>query len=161
MTSEEMTAKAEALIEKHRQEGSSIIGLLQDVQQAFRFLPEEVLEQIKDQLDVPLSKLYGLATFYSSFRLDPIGKHHVCVCVGTACHVNGATRVAEAIERQLDIRAGETTADGEFTLETVNCLGACALGPLVVVDGEYHSKLDQKNVPKLIKKYQHTAMADI
>ncbi|MCK5007485.1 MAG: NAD(P)H-dependent oxidoreductase subunit E, partial [Spirochaetales bacterium] len=104
-----------------------------------------------------ISIFYSLATFYSSFRLEPIGKKHVCVCVGTACHVRGASKVVDTIERDLQIKAGETSKDGNFTLETVNCLGACALGPLVTVNGEYFGKMDQKKILKLSKSLRQEA----
>ena len=146
--------KVASIIEEYRKERGSIIGLLQDISQEYRYLPEDVMERVSEELEIPLSKLYGLATFYKSFRLDPVGKHHVCVCVGTACHVNGAPKLVDTLERTLDVKPGDTTADQNFTLETVNCVGACALGPLVVVDGEYHGKMDQRKALKLIRKYR-------
>ena len=93
--------KIEELIERHRQDDGSVVGLLQEIQKTYRYLPEEVLKVVSERLDLSLTNLYGLATFYSSFRLEPVGKYHVCVCVGTACHVNGAPKVTEAIEREL------------------------------------------------------------
>jgi NADH-quinone oxidoreductase subunit E len=144
----------EQIIAKYREEGGTVIGLLQDVSGVYRYLPEEVLEQLSDELEIPLAKLYTLSTFYKSFRLEPLGDHHVCVCVGTACHVNGAQKLVDTLERDFHIEAGETTDDGKYTLETVNCLGACAMGPLVVIDGEYHGKMDQKKMQKVLKKYE-------
>jgi len=146
--------KLQELIDKHRDGGGSVIGLLQDIHQESRYLSEEALERVSGGLDVPLSTLYGLVTFYKSFRLEPVGKCHVCVCVGTACHVNGADRIVEAMEQELGIEAGQTTEDQSFTLETVNCVGACALGPLATVNGEYHGKLDAPKARKLIRKQQ-------
>jgi NADH-quinone oxidoreductase subunit E len=148
------TEKIDSIIEKYKNQNGSIIGLLQDVVAVYRYLPEEVLQRITDELDIPLAKLYTLATFYKSFRLEPVGKHHVCICMGTACHVNGAPKITDSVELQLKIKAGSTTKDNKFTLETVNCLGACALGPLIVVDGEYHGKMDQNKMKKLIDKLQ-------
>ena len=148
--------KLEKIIDNHRKNKGSLIGLLQDISESYGYLPENVLEEVSETLNVPLSHLYSLATFYTSFRLEPMGKHHCSICVGTACHVRGATFVVEAIERELKIKAGETTPDGTFTVETVNCLGACALGPLVVIDGDYHGKMDQRKVAKLLKKYEDT-----
>jgi NADH-quinone oxidoreductase subunit E len=142
------------LIQKFRDDGGSVIGLLQDISEEYRYLPEEALQRVSDETGVPLSRLYGLATFYTSFRLEPMGKHHVCVCVGTACHVNGAEKIAECVCRELGVEPGGTTEDQEFTVETVNCLGACALGPLVTVNGEYHSKVDQAKAKKLLKQYK-------
>ena len=146
--------KIDLIIEKYREGRSSLVGLLQDVSEEFGYLSEDVLEKLSDRVNVPLSHMYSLATFYTSFRLDPLGKHHCSVCVGTACHVRGAEPVADEIERELNVRVGETTEDGNFTLEKVNCLGACALGPLVVIDGEYHGKLDQRKIAKLLKQYE-------
>lgn len=143
--------KLPGLIEKYRTESGTVIGLLQDIHEEYGYLPEEVLEQTAKDIDVPLSTLYSLATFYSSFRLEPMGKHHICTCVGTACHVKGAPFVVDTIERELNIKAGETTEDGMFTFDTVNCLGACALAPLVIVDDEYYGKMDQKKVSKLVE----------
>jgi NADH-quinone oxidoreductase subunit E len=148
------TEKLDQIIEKYRNENGSIIGLLQDVVGVYRYLPEEVLEKLSDELGIPLSKLYTLTTFYKSFRLEPIGEHHICVCMGTACHVNGAPKISDSLERELKIKPGETTKDDKFTFETVNCLGACALGPLIVVNGEYHGKMDQNKLKKLINKLQ-------
>jgi len=142
-----------SVMEKYRDEGGTVIGLLQDMQEALGYLPEDALRHVSNEIDVPLSTLYGLATFYSTFRLEPMGKHHICSCFGTACHVKGAPFVVETIERELGIKAGETTEDGEFTLDTVNCLGACALAPLVVVDDEYYGKMDQKKVIKTVKSH--------
>ena len=148
----ETTEALKEIVSRHKAQKGSLIGLLQDLTEELGYLPEEMLREVSRELEVPLSQIYSLATFYTTFRLDPIGKHHVCVCVGTACHVRGASMVVEAVERKLNIKAGETTKDMLFTLETVNCLGACALGPLIVADGEYHGKMDQKKALQLIDK---------
>ncbi len=145
--------KLQEILDRNSKSDSPLVGVLQDVNEEFGYLPEEVLEEISKKLEVPLSLLFSLATFYSSFRLDPIGDHHVCVCVGTACHVRGASRIIESFERELRIEASQTTPDKKYTLDTVNCLGACALGPLVLIDGEYHGKMEQKGVRKLLDKY--------
>ena len=140
------------LLEKFKTEQGSLIGLLQDIHEEFGYLPEEYLREASKYLEIPLSRFYSLVTFYSTFRLEPSGKHHICACVGTACHVRGAPLIVDTIERELKIKAGETTPDGEYTLDVVNCVGACALGPLVTVDGEFHGKMTQKTVKKLMKK---------
>ena len=140
------------LLEKFKTEQGSLIGLLQDIHEEFGYLPEEYLREASRYLEIPLSRFYSLVTFYSTFRLEPIGKHHICACVGTACHVRGAPLIVDTIERELGIKAGETSADGEYTLDVVNCVGACALGPLVTVDGEFHGKMTQKSIKKLMKK---------
>jgi NADH-quinone oxidoreductase subunit E len=146
--------KLDRIIDDYTSKKGSLIGLMQDISEEFGYLPEDVLEETSEKLNVPLSHFYSLATFYSSFRLEPMGKHHCSICVGTACHVRGAGKVVESVERELNIEAGETTEDGQFTVENVNCLGACALGPLVVIDNDYHGNLDQKKVVKLLKQYQ-------
>ena len=144
--------KLEELLEQFKIKKGSLIGLLQDIHEEYGYLPEEYLRKASKSLNIPLSRFYSLVTFYSTFRLEPIGKHHVCACVGTACHVRGAPLIVDTIERELGIKAGETTADGEYTLDVVNCVGACALGPLVTVDGEFHGKMTQKSIKKLMKK---------
>jgi NADH-quinone oxidoreductase subunit E len=146
--------KLDRIIDQFSKTRGSLIGLLQDVSESYGYLPEKVLEEVSQKLNVPMSHLYSLATFYTSFRLEPMGKHYCAICVGTACHVRGASAVVETIERELDIKAGETTKDGNFTVETVNCLGACALGPLVVIDENYHGRLDQRKAIKLLKQYK-------
>ncbi|UCB45114.1 MAG: NAD(P)H-dependent oxidoreductase subunit E [Spirochaetota bacterium] len=142
------------IINNFKTNKGSLIGLLQDISDLYGYLPEKVLEEVSSKLNVALSHFYSLATFYTSFRLEPMGKHHCSICVGTACHVRGATMVVESIERELNVKAGETTEDGNFTVETVNCLGACALGPLVVIDDDYHGNLDGRKAIKLLKKYE-------
>lgn len=146
--------KLDRIIENYRKSRGSLIGLMQDISESYGYLPQKVLEEISEKLNVPLSHLYSLATFYTSFKFEPMGKHHCSICVGTACHVRGASGVVAAIERELDIKAGQTTKDGKFTVETVNCLGTCALGPLVVIDNDYHTKLDQRKAVKLVKQYE-------
>jgi len=146
-----MDERLTAIVEKFKTQGGSVIGVLQDIHEVFGYLPEDELRDVSRDIDVPLSTLYGLATFYSSFRLEPMGKKHGCACVGTACHVKGAPFVVETIERELGIKAGETTADGEFTFDTVNCLGACALAPLVTVNEEYYGKMDQPKAKKIVQ----------
>jgi NADH:ubiquinone oxidoreductase subunit E len=156
----EANEKIQSIVERYKSGKSGLIAVLQDVGQEFGYLPEEVLQDVAGQIEVPISIFYSLATFYKSFRLEPLGKKHVCVCVGTACHVRGAEKVVDTLERELQIEAGETTKDGNYTLETVNCLGACALGPLVTINGEYHGKVDQKKVSKLLKSMQQELEAD-
>lgn len=141
----------DAIIERYRALPAATIGLLQEIHREFGYLPEDALERVSEVLDIPLSRLFSLATFFTSFRLSPVGRHRVCVCVGTACHVKGAAKIVDALQRDLQVSPGETTTDGEFTLETVNCLGACALAPLVVVDDEYHGRMDPKKASRIAK----------
>lgn len=118
---------------------AKLVGILQDIQRELRYLPQDALRHVAERLAVPLPRVYSVATFYQAFSLTPRGRHIIKVCMGTACHVRGAPRVLEELERKLGVRAGETTYDLEYTLLTVNCLGCCALGPVVVVDNTYHS----------------------
>ena len=133
-------------------EGGGLIALLDEIQQTYGYLPEEALRLVAETTDRSLVDVYGVATFYRFFSLQPRGKHHVCACVGTACHVRGAPLGVQEFERQLGIKEGQTTPDGEFTLETVNCLGACALGPVTVIDGRYFSKVRTSRVAGLIEE---------
>jgi NADH-quinone oxidoreductase subunit E len=130
----------------------ALILILQDLQNRLRWLPPEILDEVARVLDVPPSHVYSVATFYKSFSLKPRGRHICTVCMGTACHVRGAGAILEDFERKLGIRAGETTADGEYTLERVNCLGACALAPLAVVDGVYYGRMDESKTDAALKK---------
>jgi len=139
------------LCESHLSKRTSLVMLLQDVQDKYGYLPREVLKEISRRIDVPLARLYGLATFYRSFRLKPRGKHELCVCTGTACHVRGAATLLEHLQRRLGVKPGDTTDDGLFTLVTVNCLGACALGPVLVLDGKYHGKITTAKADELIE----------
>ena len=127
-----------------------LIAVLEAVQARYGYLPEEVLRAVSERTGCSLVDIYGVATFYRSFSLKPRGEHLICACLGTACHVRGASGIVSEFERQLGIPAGETTPDGKFTLETVNCLGACALGPVVVIDGRYFSKVRASRVRQLL-----------
>ncbi len=142
------------IIERYPGKQEYLIFLLQDVQSAFRYIPPEALELICDHTGVPLSQAYSVATFYKSFSLKPKGEHQVKVCLGTACHLKGGERLVDDLERKLKVKAGETTADLLVTLETVNCLGCCALSPVVVVDDDY---LAQATSGKLNKKLKSLA----
>lgn len=138
------------MLEKHNEDRGGLIAILEEIQGTYGYLPEKALRVVSDKSHRSLVDVYGVATFYRSFSLRPRGKHLVCACLGTACHVRGAPRIVEELERQLGIKAGQTTADKQFTLETVNCLGACALGPVVVIDGHYFSKVKKSRIGKLL-----------
>jgi NADH-quinone oxidoreductase subunit E len=138
------------MVEKHRKQRGGIIAILGEIQARYGYLPESAIQMVSDMLGRALGDIYGIATFYRSFSLVPRGKHLVCACLGTACHVRGAQRVVEELERKLGIKTGQTTPDKNFSLETVNCLGACALGPVVVTDGHYHSKIKKAAVGDLL-----------
>lgn len=142
------------IIEEEVSGDGSLIGALEAIQKRFRYLPPEALILVSERMNVPLSQTYAVATFYNAFSLEPKGEHTIQVCMGTACHVRGSPQILESLEIDLGIHAGETTPDGKFTLETVNCLGACALGPVVVIDGEYHGQLTPHKADRLLKKIQ-------
>ena len=146
--------KAEILgiLDKHECDGDGLISILEDVQTQYRYLPAEALKLVAEETGRSLVDIYGVATFYKSFSLTPRGKHLCSVCMGTSCHVRQAPIVAGEFERQLGVNAGQTTTDKEFTLETVNCLGACALGPIVVVDGHYFSNVNSARVKRIVKR---------
>jgi len=138
------------ILEKHNRKRGGLIAILEDIQSEYGYLPEESLRIVGEKTGRSLVDIYGVATFYRFFSLQPKGKHLICACLGTACHVRGAPRIVAELEQQLGIKAGHTTPDKEFTLETVNCLGACALGPVVVIDGHYFSKVRKSKVKQLL-----------
>ena len=140
------------ILNGHRQQRGGLISVLGEIQSQYGYLPEDALRVVADETGNSLVDVYGVATFYRSFRLQPRGKHLICVCLGTACHVRGAPIVVEEFERRLAIQPGQTTPDREFTLETVNCLGACALGPIVVADGCYFPGVRTQDVGQILEK---------
>ncbi len=146
----EMRRRVDHIIDRHRHERGPLVLVLQDVNHELGFLPRPALKYVSQQFQIPLSRIYHVATFYKAFSLEPRGEHLVRVCLGTACHVRGAQRVLEVLETRLEIKAGETTKDMKFSLETVNCLGACAMGPVVVLDDRYFTVSPSK-VDRLIK----------
>lgn len=148
-----MDKKVAAIIDKYDADRGQLISMLQDIQAEFHYLPREALIQVSETMGIPLSKVYSVATFFKAFSLKPRGKHLINVCLGTACHVRGASKVLEQIERSLGISPGETTADLKFTLETVNCMGCCALGPVVNIDGEYFGQMNAGKVDSLLAQY--------
>ena len=139
------------IISRETRDSASLIAVLEAIQTRFRYLPAEALILAGERLGVPLSQTYSVATFYNAFSLKPKGKHCLQVCMGTACHVRGSPQVLNQLETRLGIRAGATTGDRLFTLETVNCLGACALGPIVVADGEYSGQTTPQEADRLVK----------
>jgi NADH-quinone oxidoreductase subunit E len=139
------------ILARHHGAHGAVIAVLEEVQREYGYLPEEGLRIVADRTGRSLVDLYAVATFYRSFSLRPRGKHLICACLGTACHVRGAPMVAEELERRLGIKVGQTTPDREITLETVNCLGACALGPIVVADGHYFANVNAARVGRILK----------
>ncbi len=145
--------RVESILDSYQHDRGMLISILQDIQAEFSYLPREALRQVGQGLDVPLSQVYSVATFFKAFSLIPRGRHTINVCLGTACHVRGAVRILEEIERELNIKPGETTEDLRFTLGTVNCVGACALGPIVIIDGEYSGQMKTDKVKPLLARY--------
>ncbi len=141
------------IIGKHGFQKASLIGILQDIQAKMNYLPRKALVQVSKTLDIPLTNIYEVATFYKAFSLEPKGRHTIQICLGTACHVRGGARVLDYLERLLGVKAGGTTTDLAFTLETVNCLGACALGPIMVVDKKYHGRISTSKIESILKQY--------
>ena len=133
---------------------SSLIPLLQDVQNLYGYLPEDALKDISSFVEIPLSRVYGVATFYNQFRLAPLGENVIRVCRGTACHVKSSANILFALETELKIKAGETTRDKKFTLEVVNCIGACSIAPVITVNDDYFGRITVKDVPGILKKYK-------
>ena len=144
--------KVDRIITKYGSKRSSLIAMLFDIQNEYKYLPRDALVHLSKKLDIPEIQLYSIATFYKAFSLTPKGRHSLTICMGTACHVRGAVSVLEELERNLKIRAGETSKDGEWSLTTVNCLGSCALGPIVVRDetGKYHPRMTTGKIKPLI-----------
>lgn len=132
---------------------SALIPLLQDIQDVYNYLPETALKDISEFVDMPLSRVYGVATFYNQFRLTPLGENVIKVCRGTACHVKNSANILSALESELNIKAGETTRDKKFTLEVVNCIGACSIAPVILVNDEYYGRIAVKDISKIIKSF--------
>lgn len=142
----------DSIIEKYPGEPRFLISLLQDVQANYSYISEEHMSLVCDHVGVPLTQAWSVATFYKSFSLEPRGEHEVCVCLGTACHLRGGERMAQIIERELNVKRGHTTEDMRITLDTVNCLGACSMAPVVKIDDEYLGGATRNKVKKYLKK---------
>jgi NADH-quinone oxidoreductase subunit E len=147
-------SKVDAIIESYSCKKSALIAVLQGIENLYRYLPAWALRYVSEKLAVPLIQVYGVASFYDAFHLTPRGKHLIRVCLGTACHVRGGQRVFEEFQRQLKIKAGETTKDLKFTLERVNCVGCCALGPMVIIDEKYNGQVSTAKVGPITKNFQ-------
>jgi NADH-quinone oxidoreductase subunit E len=141
------------VLQKHQHDKALLVDVLQDIQAEIGYLPQAALEEVSRGLDVPQSRVYSVATFFKAFSLKPRGRHLINVCTGTACHVRGAVKVLEKIEQELAIKPGETTRDLNFTLETVNCVGSCALGPMVIIGEDYHGEMTPEGVVSVLKQY--------
>jgi NADH-quinone oxidoreductase subunit E len=148
-----MAVTTQSIIKKFTQKDkSNLIPILQAIQKKEGYISPDAVERISKHLLVSKGHIYGVASFFSQFKFNPPGRHSIKICLGTACHVRGAQIIAEEFERELGIKAGETTHDLEFSFETVNCLGACALGPVVVIDGKYHGQMNIAKAQALLEK---------
>jgi len=152
--------KIQTIIKLHKGLKKNLIAILLDIQAVYNYLPPESLRLVASELGIPLVDAIGVATFFRAFSLTPRGKHTCLVCLGTACHVRGGPRILDEFERRLGISAGETTKDLRFTLETIACLGCCAIGPVVVIDKEYHGHATVRKVGTILNKYQKPRRSD-
>jgi NADH-quinone oxidoreductase subunit E len=146
--------RIESVLSKFPQPKGNLIAILHEMQNEYNYLPEEELRYVSKKTGVALSQIYSIATFYNRFSLQPKGEHQVCVCLGTACHVKGAQKVMDSLERSLNIREGETTDDLKFSLGAVRCIGACSLAPAVVIDDETYREMTPKKITKALKRYR-------
>ena len=144
---------ADEIMARYNYRDSALIAILQDIQKRFNYLPQGLLRYIALRMEVPLTRVYGISTFYKAFSLKPRGEHLIDVCLGTACHVRGGMNILERLERELGVKNGETTYDEKFSLKSVRCVGCCGLAPVVVIDDEFHGKLNQEMIPKILGKY--------
>jgi NADH-quinone oxidoreductase subunit E len=146
--------RIDQIIDQHHGEASSLIQVLLEIQTENNWLPKEALARVSERLQVPLTRIQHIATFYKAFSLVPKGRHGIHICMGTACHVRGAARVLDAVKDLTGIKPGETDLDLKFSLETVNCLGCCALGPVVEIDGKTHGKMVPAKAADVLKNYE-------
>jgi NADH:ubiquinone oxidoreductase subunit E len=145
--------KLEKILEMHSGQKGALIPILQEIQAAYGYLPEEALKTVSRRVKVPLSRIYGVITFYAQFYLTPRGKHLIKACQGTACHVRGASQVLDNLSRELKVNPGGTTEDLKFSLETVACVGTCFLAPVIMINEDYYGKLTPKKAMDAVKKY--------
>ena len=146
--------RIDQIIDKHNAEASSLIQVLLEIQAEYHWLPKEALKKVCERLQVPMTRVQHIATFYKAFSLVPKGRHEIHICVGTACHVRGASRVLDTVQDVTGIKPGETDLDLKFSLETVNCLGCCALGPVMEIDGKTHGKMSSSQTADVLKDYE-------
>ena len=149
----EQEAKLKAFIEENKSDKSRLMAVMQEAQEIYGYLPLEVQEMIADGMEVPLEKVFGVATFYAQFSLSPKGEYNISVCLGTACYVKGAQKLIDMLQEQLEIGLDECTPDGVFSLEACRCIGACGLGPVLTVNDEVYGKLTDSDIPNIIAKY--------
>jgi len=157
-----MNCTVEEILEKYpHAKRDSLIPILQEVQDKQGYLSKESVKIIGDHLNLPASKIYGVATFYNQFRFEPLGKYHIQVCRGTACHVKGSNKVLDTLQRELKIDAGSTTKDGQFSLEVVACIGACGLAPVISINGEFFAGVTPDKVKKILKSYRRKVTENV
>lgn len=146
--------KLDEIIARYRNENGPLIPILQEAQEVYGYLPADVLKHISKELRMPLARIYGVATFYAQFRLSPVGRNLINVCLGTACHVRGGAKILETIEKTLKIKDGATTEDKRYTLEIVACIGACGLAPVMSINGQVYGRLEPESVAEILAKYE-------
>lgn len=146
-------AIADEIMARYQYRDAALIAILQDIQKQFNYLPQNLLRYVALRMNVPLTRVYSISTFYKAFSLKPRGRHLVDVCLGTACHVRGGVNILERLQRELGIKTGETTYDEKFSLKSVRCVGCCGLAPVVVIDDEFHGNLTQEMIPKVLAQY--------
>lgn len=149
-------SKVDEIIDKNGLEQRALVPSLLEIQTVYHYLPQEVLERVAERMSIPAVQVFQVASFYKAFSLEPRGEHIITVCLGTACHVRGGVRLIEQVGRVLEIEPGQTTKDMKFTLEAVSCLGCCALGPVMVIDGKYYGHMGASKVEKVLQKYTET-----
>ena len=154
-------AVIDAIVHKHNVQPGAVMPVLQEIQDTYGYVPPAAIQRIAENIGIPASDIYGIVTFYAQFRLQPLGKNVIKVCHGTACHLNGAERISEAVAQGTGAREGETSQDGEFTVERVACLGCCSLAPCVMVNGETHGKLTIETAGKIVKQACEEAPATV
>lgn len=148
------TSKVSDIISKYEGREGDVISVLQDVQEEFNHIPKDALKEVSERLQIPFSRAFALATFFTAFSLEPKGEHPISVCMGTACHVRGAPRILEQIERELNVKEGHTTEDGKFSLDEVHCLGCCGLAPVITIGDDLYGKIKISQLKRILKKYQ-------
>ncbi len=151
---EEDSKRITGILGRRKGQRGPLVSVLQDINDEYHYLPEDLLRHVAHHLEIPLSEVFSLATFYNAFSLTPRGKYTIQVCLGTACHVKGAPRILDALERELGIRAGQTTGDRLFSLEAVRCLGCCGLAPVVTVGGDVFGEVTQAGIPAILAEYR-------
>ena len=151
-----MTISRQQIISKYPSSGhENLIPILQDIQQQEGYLSEDSIIEVGQHLNLPTSKIFGVATFYNQFRFHPVGKYHIQICRGTACHVLGSSNVLEELEKNLKIKPGQTTKDGLFSIEVVACIGACGLAPVLAINGNFHAKVTKESLVQIIESYRN------